>query len=127
MKKKIAIIVALVLALLMPSLTFAGNEACDVMDKNDPNYNLVCGSKSNTNETAQAKVKSVLDTVYLYVGIFAVVVIVIGAFYYMTSQGDPARVTRGKNAIMYAVIGLVVDLLAFAITSFVISATTGNV
>ena len=43
----------------------------------------------------------------------------------MTSAGDPDKVKNAKNAIMYAVIGLIVTLMAFAITNFIIGALEG--
>jgi hypothetical protein len=38
---------------------------------------------------------------------------------YATSAGDSGRVTKAKNALTYAIIGLVVVLLAFTITQFI--------
>ena len=52
--------------------------------------------------------------------------IVIGDIKYMTSAGNPEKVKGAKNAIMYAVIGLVVTLLAFAITEVIIGALDGK-
>ena len=62
---------------------------------------------------------------YGLVGIIAVIFVVIGGFKYTTSQGDPGRVQQAKNTIMYALIGLAVTLLAFAITQFVLNALGG--
>jgi len=97
-------------------------DACDVMDATDPNYNLICGSGSNTD--AQAKVKGVLNVVFTLIGIVAVIVMIIGAVYYMISQGEPKKIEKAKNTIMYALIGLIVTLSAFAITNFIISAVS---
>jgi hypothetical protein len=47
--------------------------------------------------------------------------IIIGGFRYVVSGGDSAGVEGAKNTILYAVIGLVVALLAQAIVVFVIS------
>ena len=81
----------------------------------------LCPSECNQGEDdAMAKIKSILNTVYLWVGIITVIVIIIGGVYYITSQGDPGKVAKAKNVILYAVIGLVVVLLAFAITDFVL-------
>jgi len=61
-----------------------------------------------------------LNTFYVVAGIVAVIVIVIAGYMYVTSQGDSSAVTKAKNAILYAVIGLVVIILAFSITWFII-------
>ena len=65
-------------------------------------------------------IKYILNAVYLWAGIIAVIVIVIAGFLYVFSRGEAQQITRAKNAILGAVIGLVVIMLAFAITNFVI-------
>jgi len=60
-----------------------------------------------------------INLVYYIAGIVAVIVIVIAGITYATSVGDSGRITRAKNMILYAVIGLVVLVAAFAITNFV--------
>ena len=47
--------------------------------------------------------------------------IVIGGIKYTVSNGDTTAVTSAKNTILYAVIGLVVAIMAYAIVSFVIT------
>jgi uncharacterized membrane protein YjfL (UPF0719 family) len=46
--------------------------------------------------------------------------IIIGGFMYVLSAGDQAKVTKAKDTVLYAVIGLVVTLLAFSIVKFVL-------
>ena len=52
----------------------------------------------------------------------SVIVLIYGGFQYVTSTGDKTRVENAKNTILYAIIGIVVAILAFAIVSFVIGA-----
>jgi len=61
-----------------------------------------------------------LNTIYLVCGILAVIVIVVAGYFYVTSSGNASTVEKAKNAILYSVVGLIVILLAFAITWFVI-------
>lgn len=65
-------------------------------------------------------IQNILNAVYLWAGIIAVIVIVIAGFFYVFSRGEAQQVARAKNAILGAVIGLVVIMLAFAITNIVI-------
>ena len=44
----------------------------------------------------------------------------------MTSTGDPAKVKRAKDTILYACIGLIVCALAYAIVNWTISAIGGS-
>lgn len=63
--------------------------------------------------------ETLLNSVYLIAGIAAVIAIIMGGFWYVTSNGEADKIKRGKNAIIYASIGIVVILLAFGITGFV--------
>ena len=74
------------------------------------------------NTDLEANVKNIINAVIGVIGIIAVVVIILGGVTYATSQGDPAKVKKGKDTILYGVIGLVVALLAFAIVNFVLAA-----
>ena len=64
----------------------------------------------------------ILNIVYSIIGIVAVVMVVIGGVSYATSQGDPGRLKKAKDTILYGIIGLVIVLMAFAITNFVLDA-----
>lgn len=74
----------------------------------------------------QGQVESILGLVYLIAGIVAVVVIILGGIRYTTANGDSGQIAAAKNTILYAVIGLVVIIMAAAITQFVIQSTTGK-
>jgi hypothetical protein len=45
--------------------------------------------------------------------------VVIGGINYSGSQGDPQGVSKAKGMILYAIIGLIISILATAIVSFV--------
>lgn len=66
--------------------------------------------------------KQVTNTILYIVGIIAVIMLIIGGIRYVISGGDSKKVTDAKNTILYAIIGLIVAFLAFAIVNFVISA-----
>jgi len=65
-------------------------------------------------------VKTIVNVLLYVIGVVAVIVIIIGGIRYTTSGGNAASVSAAKNTILYAVIGLVVALLAYAIVNFVI-------
>ncbi len=62
----------------------------------------------------------ILNIVYAWAGIIAVLIIVIAGYIFLTARGDPTQIKRGKDAIRGAVIGLVVVMLAFVITQFIL-------
>lgn len=61
-----------------------------------------------------------LNILYFSAGAVAVIVIVVGGIMYATSSGDSGKITKAKNAILYAIVGLGVVLSAFFITNFII-------
>ena len=69
---------------------------------------------------------SVLNWVYAFAGVVAVGFIVYGAVNYAMTQGDPGKIKQAGQTIAYAVIGLVVVLLAAAITNFIAIAAVGT-
>ncbi len=68
-----------------------------------------------------ALISRVTNILALVAGSAAVIAIVIGGILYITSAGDEKRVSAAKNTLLYAVIGIIVAMLAFAIANFVIS------
>ena len=69
-------------------------------------------------------VKTITNVLLFIIGAVAVIMIILGGIRYTTSNGDSNQVTAAKNTILYAVIGLVVALLAYAIIGFVINQFT---
>lgn len=63
----------------------------------------------------------VAQIVIIVVGTVSVIVIIIGGFKYTMSSGDPGNIASAKNTIVFAIVGLIVALLAGAIIQFVIS------
>jgi hypothetical protein len=69
---------------------------------------------------SNAVLASVLNMVYFAAGITAVITIIVAGYMYVISGGAPAEVAKSKNAILYAVIGLIVIAMAFIVTQFII-------
>ena len=65
---------------------------------------------------------TVVDVLVWAVGIAAVLFIIFGGIKYATSGGDEKKVASAKNTILYAVIGLIVALLANVIIRVVLNA-----
>ena len=64
---------------------------------------------------------TVTNVMLFIVGAVSVIMIVIGGFRYVLSGGNSANVTSAKNTILYAIVGLVVAMLAYAMINFVIT------
>ncbi len=71
-------------------------------------------------------VKNIINVILGVLGIVAVVVIILGGFTFMTSQGDAGKVMKGRNTILWGVVGLVVALMAFVIVNFVLKGVSST-
>lgn len=77
---------------------------------------------ANTGETVGPLVNKVVNILLYVLGAIAVIMIVIGGVMYTTSGGDAGGIKKAKDTILYAVIGLVVAIFAYAIINFVVNA-----
>ncbi len=80
----------------------------------------LCGA--TTQDSAPDIIKNVINLLLYLVGIIAVIVIIINGIRYTTSNGDASGVKSAKDGVLYAVVGLVVAILAYAIVNFVVEA-----
>jgi len=80
------------------------------------------GFDGPTDSGSKVLVQGLLNGAYFWAGVVAVIIILAAGIFYITSQGDASKIARAKQAITGAIIGLVVVILAFAITNFVIGA-----
>jgi hypothetical protein len=62
----------------------------------------------------------IIDTIFLVIGVLAVIILLVGAIRYITSTGDAKRIQQAKDTIIYAILGLIIAILARAIVGFVI-------
>ena len=65
------------------------------------------------------------NTILLVVGLISVIMLAYGGLRYILSGGDSKKVTDAKNTILYAIIGLIISLLAYAIVHFVLNSVVG--
>lgn len=62
----------------------------------------------------------VVKIILIAAGVLAILMIMLGGWAYITSQGDPQKLKGAKDTILYAIIGLVVAIMARAILSVVL-------
>lgn len=70
--------------------------------------------------SVQATIQNVVDVLTFLIGAIAVIMIVIGGLRYVLSGGDSSATKSAKDTIIYASVGLVVTVMAYAIVRFVI-------
>ena len=120
-------IVALAVASLALSMiglpAFAANDPfCDDSLRGTELWETMGCNKDpkDANEVFSSTVVNIINAVLGIIGVVAVIFIVYGGFLYLTSAGDSSKVKKGKDALMYAIIGLVIVGLAYAIVNFVV-------
>ncbi len=64
---------------------------------------------------------TVATTLIFLVGAISVIMLIIGGLRYVFSQGEASAVKGAKDTILYAIIGIIVAILAYAAVQFVIS------
>ncbi len=123
MKKKILALLLIITSLFSFNALSYNAVAAGGLDDPCALSRTSCPSEveGNGNEdTIKGYVKNVLNVLYIAIGTIAVVVIIVAGIMYMTATGDPGKIATAKKAIMYAVVGLVIAILAYAITNFIL-------
>lgn len=61
-----------------------------------------------------------------FLGIVAVIMVIYGGITYVTAAGKDEQIGNAKKIIMYALIGIVIILLSFALVNTILGAGTGT-
>ena len=70
--------------------------------------------------------RTITNVLLFILGAISVIMIIIGGLRYVISGGNATAVTAAKNTILYAIVGVIVALLAYAIVNFVLESFTGG-
>lgn len=65
--------------------------------------------------------KTVVNILLYIIGAVSVIMLIVGGIRYTVSNGDSNQVTAAKNTIMYALIGLIIAFLAYAIVNWILT------
>jgi len=69
--------------------------------------------------------QDIVNTFLFAAGLIAVIFLIIGGIRYITSTGDSQRIKAAKDTILYAIIGLIVTILALPIADYVVKTVGG--
>lgn len=121
--KTIILVTLFALSVLLPvvgvSSDVAAQNALETACQSDPG-SAIC--QNNEGQDVGTIIRTVVNILLFIVGAIAVIMLIIGGIRYTTSGGDSSGVTAAKNTILYAIVGLVVAFLAFAIVNWVLQA-----
>lgn len=85
------------------------------------NLDQVIGSFSNplTKNTLPEILASLLRILFALIGTVAVIIIIVSGFRMVLASGNEQALTKAKQAITWAIVGLIVSLMAFSIVAIV--------
>lgn len=81
-------------------------------------------SDSSGSTSLSDTVAAAINIMSVVVGAIAVIMIVVGGLKYVSSQGDSSGVASAKNTIVYALVGIIIVVLAQVMVRFVITRAT---
>ena len=102
--------------------TTASSNVCDTDAAIEVKEAAGCPETGSNSDAVKVIVTNILNAIIGVSGLVAAIFIVVGSIQYMTSTGDSGKVEKAKKTILYALIGLVVCTLAFAIVNWTIGA-----
>jgi hypothetical protein len=119
--KRFITYISAALALALPRIILAA----------DPITTGVCQAQTNSTDPncTQATpviigqggfITNIIGVMIYAVGAISVIMLIIGGMRYALSGGDSAGIKSAKDTILYALVGLVVSILAFVIVQFII-------
>lgn len=122
MKSKILTMIMLGLAVATTSLTVSPVTLACSSAKDCVTSGVTAAGGSTSSTTSLSSILKTITNVLLFVvGAVAVIMIIVGGLRYVTSQGDQGNLQSAKNTILYAVVGLIVAIMAYAIVNFVVT------
>ena len=124
---KCILLAALTIVIFLPILSYAGpltqpTNITDPMDKTGRDSGFSVGAQDQLPTMIATIIKAGLGLL----GIIFIVLLVLAGFNWMTAAGDEEKVTKAKNTITRAVIGLIIIIAAYAITVFVFKNLPGG-
>lgn len=111
---RICLFVFMVLAIALPA--FAAPAPADPYGLGAVGTQTGLGQKD-----LKATVGSIIKVALGFLGVVAIVIVLIGGFKYMIAGGSDEKTGEAKKYIISGIIGLAIILSAYAITSFVLT------
>lgn len=84
------------------------------------------GGKTGLQANLETSIGTVIAGALALVGTIFLILTVYAGILWMTASGNEEKVTKAKNIITAAVIGLIITMAAYAITSFVTNRVSGQ-
>lgn len=120
------------LALIFLSITFLSSVAFPVKAydfKKDSGVNdiaAVTGYSTNSSQDPEYYVGLILRVVFSLLGLIFLILTIYAGIKWMTAQGNTSQIDQAKDTITRAIIGLVICMVAYGLTFFVVNIFQGG-
>ena len=74
----------------------------------------------SSGQSVSSFIQSIINILLFIAGVIAVVMVVIGGLRFVLSNGDSGATSKARNTIIYALVGLVITIMSYAIVNFVL-------
>lgn len=130
--KKLSILVIilsfLAVFLLVPAASTSAQvdplkEACSNAEGNTGNKSDICNTPATdplTGQNGDGIIIKAANLIAMITGVAAVIIIIVAGLQYITAAGEPNKVSNAKQAIIFALVGLAIVLIARTIVAFII-------
>lgn len=88
----------------------------------DAEQKAAAGCNTTSTDTVGNHVTNIINAAISVIGLIGVFVIVMAGQRLMTAAGDPGKIKQAKDMILWAVVGIIIAVLAWAIITFVLGA-----
>jgi heme/copper-type cytochrome/quinol oxidase subunit 2 len=81
---------------------------------------VACDTGLPTTNASQANLTIIMQLTFGIIGAIAAIVIVVAALSMVSAQGEPQKITKARQTIIFAAVGLAIAVSAEAIVTFTI-------
>ena len=100
--------------MLLPASTAGAIDACSGSDT------YICKSSPESLTGSNGIFTNAISVLLYIAGTVAVIMIVVGALRYITSDGDSSKASQARLTVIYSVVGLVIAIMSYGIVNFVV-------
>jgi hypothetical protein len=117
-KKLFIQILAPVTAWLLPAVAYASGEINTGLSQIRSPF--ISGGAITSSTDLVQMIAEIIRLLLIISGAVAVLFVVVGGFWYLTSAGNEEQAEKGKNTVVNAIIGIVIIILAYVIINAVV-------
>ena len=129
------IILALVLSVLLPGVSLAqpvtppinpSSDGTDPFGFGDQLDNIAAPYDPQNDVPLEQRIGDIIGIVLSLLGVVFLILMIYAGFNWMTAGGDEEQITKSRNTIRAAIIGLVIVIASYALSVFIIENLWGT-